>query len=360
MGPLINMAQAAPGNPPHPDLIARLGQSASDPAGMRYGPIGGDLVFRQAFAAEQSAIYGGEIGADEVAVTAGCNLAFFISMVSLARSGEAVILPAPWYFNHEMALKILGIEARRLQLKGEDGFVPRVEAAEPLIDSKVRAIILVTPNNPTGAVYPESVIRDFAALCRRKGIALVLDETYRDLMPAHYERPHRMFADPQWRDTIIQLYSFSKAYCIPGHRLGAITAGRDSLVEIGKALDTVQICPPRPAQAALTWAIPAMRAWRAANRAEINARAQAFRKAFAELNDWHVASIGAYFAYVRHPYRGVPSRTVIERMAKERGVLGLPGSYFGPEEDDHVRIAFANTGVDQIAELPGRLRDMRF
>ena len=359
-GPLINMAQAAPSNPPHPDLIARIGQSASDPAGMRYGPIGGDLTFRQAFAAEQSAIYGGEIGADEVAITAGCNLAFFITMVSLARAGEAVILPAPWYFNHEMALNILGIEARRLQLRAGDGFIPMVADAEPLIDSKVRAIVLVTPNNPTGAVYPESVIREFAALCRRKKIALVLDETYRDLMPAKFDRPHRMFAEPDWRATVIQLYSFSKAYCIPGHRLGAITAGRDAQAEIGKALDTVQICPPRPAQAALTWAIPAMRTWRSENRAEINRRADAFRSAFASLNDWHVASVGAYFAYVRHPYRGVPSRTVIERMAKERGVLGLPGSYFGPEEDDHVRIAFANTGVDQIAELPARLRDMTF
>lgn len=359
-GPLINMAQAAPGNPPHPDLIAKIGVSASDPAGMRYGPIGGDLAFRQAFATEQAAIYGGEVGADEVAITAGCNLAFFITMLSLARAGEGVILPAPWYFNHEMALKMLGIEARRLQLEAANGFVPRVEAAEALIDAKVRAIVLVTPNNPTGAVYPESVIRDFVALCRCHKITLVLDETYRDLMPGQYDRPHTVFADASWRDSVIQLYSFSKAYCIPGHRLGAITAGREAMVEIGKALDTVQICPPRPAQAALTWAIPAMRDWRAANRREINARADAFRAAFKQLNDWHVASVGAYFAYVRHPYHGVPSRTVIQKMAQERGVLGLPGSYFGPAEDDHVRIAFANTGIDLIAELPARLRDMRF
>ncbi len=359
-GPLINMAQAAPSNPPHPDLIARIAQSASDPAGMRYGPIGGSTAFCQAFAAEQSAIYGGAVGAEEVAITAGCNEAFFVAALSLAKAGEAIILPAPWYFNHEMALRMLGIEARRLQLQAGNGFVPQAEDAEPLIDGKVKAIVLVTPNNPTGAVYPESTIRDFAALCRRKKIALVLDETYRDLLPVQYERPHRIFADPQWRDTIIQLYSFSKAYCIPGLRLGAITASREAQTEIGKALDAIQICAPRPAQAALTWAIPSMREWRAGNRAEINRRADAFRAAFKELNDWQVASVGAYFAYVRHPYRGVPSRTVIERMAKERGVLGLPGSYFGPQEDDHVRIAFANTGVDLIAELPGRLRDMAF
>ncbi|MFO1173352.1 MAG: aminotransferase [Hyphomicrobiaceae bacterium] len=360
MGPLINMAQAAPSSPPHPEIIARIGASAGDPAGMRYGSIPGDLSFREAFAIEQTAIYGGDIGPDDVAITAGCNLAFFATILSLARAGEAVILPAPWYFNHEMALKTLGIEARRLQLEAADGFVPQVEAAERLIDDKVRAIVLVTPNNPTGAVYPGSVIRAFADLCRRRNITLVLDETYRDLMPAQYDRPHTAFADPAWRQSVIQLYSFSKSYCIPGLRLGAITADRAALAEIGKALDSMQICAPRPAQAALTWAIPAMRAWREANRAEINARADAFRKAFAELNDWHVASIGAYFAYVRHPYRGVPSRTVIQKMAQERGVLGLPGSYFGPEEDDHLRIAFANTGIDQIAELPARLRTMRF
>ena len=110
-------------------------------------------------------------------------MAFFATMMMLARHGDAVLLPTPWYFNHQMSLDMLGIEARPLPCRAEAGFVPRVEDAAALIDEKVRAVILVTPNNPTGAVYPDHVIESFASLCREKGIYLVLDETYRDFLP---------------------------------------------------------------------------------------------------------------------------------------------------------------------------------
>jgi hypothetical protein len=355
-GPLVNMAQAVPSNPPHPELLARFGRDAGTGPAARYGDIGGDKTLREAYAKEVNRVYGSDVTEREVAVTAGCNLAFFISAMSVARAGEAVLLPSPWYFNHQMALQMLGIEARVLPVDPDGGFVPDARAAEPLIDGNVKAIALVSPNNPTGAVYPPETFAEFAGLCRKKGIFLILDETYRDFLPAGTGRPHGLFADASWRETVIGLYSFSKAYCMPGHRLGAVTAARPLLDEVEKALDTVQICPPRPAQGALAWGIGALRDWREENRAELNQRGDAFRRAFKELNDWRVASVGAYFAYVRHPFPGRPAREVAERLATERGVLALPGVYFGPGQDDHLRIAFANVGADVIAQLPERLR----
>lgn len=359
LGPLMNLAQAAPSTPPPAEFLERLSRAGGEAASVRYGDIRGDELLRKAFSAEQSAIYGSDIAPDEVAITAGCNLAFVITMLSVAKAGEAVLLPAPWYFNHQMALQMLGIEARVLPVDPANGFVPEVRVAADLIDPRVRAIVLVTPNNPTGAVYPSATIAEFAALCRKRGIWLVLDETYRDFLPEGLSRPHDLLAKPDWRDVAINLYSFSKSYCIPGCRLGAITAGRGAMVEIEKALDTVQICPPRPAQSTVAWGIGALGAWKAGNRDEINRRAAACRAAFAELNDWQLSSIGAYFAYVRHPFRGVPSRKVAEVLAKTRGVLCLPGSYFGPEQDTHLRVAFANAGTDVLAKLPERLRDLR-
>jgi hypothetical protein len=356
LGPLINMAQAVPSNPPHPELLARFGQDAGTGPAARYGDIGGDRVLREAYAAEVNRVYGSDVMEKEVAVTAGCNLAFFIAVMSVARAGEAVLLPSPWYFNHQMALQMLGIEARVLPVDPAGGFVPEASVAEALIDRKVKAIALVSPNNPTGAVYPPQTFAAFAQLCRRKGLFLVLDETYRDFLPAGHGRPHSLFADPRWRENVIGLYSFSKAYCMPGHRLGAITASRPLLDEIEKALDTVQICPPRPAQVALSWGIGALRDWREENRAELNRRGDAFRAAFKELNDWRLASVGAYFAYVRHPMPGRAAREVAERLAAKRGVLALPGVYFGPGQEDHLRIAFANVGAEVIAQLPQRLR----
>ena len=358
-GPLINMAQAAPGSPPPVEMLRRLGDGAADPAGARYGAISGDEPLRKAYANEQSAIYGAAISEGEVVVTTGCNLAFFVSMLALAKSGDNVLLPAPWYFNHHMALQMLGIETRVLPLSAEAGFVPDPQIAAGLIDARTRAIVLVTPNNPTGAVYPPAIISRFADLAEARKIWLVIDETYRDFLPAGHSRPHELFNRRDWHGHVLQLYSFSKAYCIPGHRLGAITAGAKIVPELEKALDTMIINPPRPSQAAVAWGIGNLQDWRAEARAEINRRGAACRAALDGLNDWRVSSLGAYFAYVRHPFPGTSSIRVAETLATSRGVLTLPGTYFGPAQDTHIRIAFANAGVEVIAQLPERLRGLR-
>jgi aspartate/methionine/tyrosine aminotransferase len=354
-GPLIDLSQAVPGAAPHPELLRRLADAAGSVGGAKYGPIGGDADLRAAYAAELATLYDGRIEAADVAVTAGCNMAFFVAMMLLARQGDAVLLPTPWYFNHQMTLDMLGIEPRALPCRAEAGFVPRVADAEPLLDGRVKAIVLVTPNNPTGAVYPAHVIEGFADLCRRRGLFLVIDETYRDFLPPGSNRAHGLFSGSDWRDTVVQLYSFSKSYAIPGHRTGAITADAGLVAQAAKILDCIQICAPRPAQAALPWAIDGLRAWREANRAEINHRIDVFRAALDPLPGWRIDSIGAYFAYLRHPFEGRTGREVAERLAAERGVLCLPGSFFGPGQDGHLRVAFANVSADVLAGLTGRL-----
>jgi aspartate/methionine/tyrosine aminotransferase len=358
-GPLINLSQAVPGNAPHASLLERMAAAAGSAAGSQYGPINGDAPLRQAYAADISRLYEGRIAPDDTAITAGCNMAFFAAMMLLAHRGEAVLLPTPWYFNHQMTLDMLGIEPRPLPCRAETGFVPRVEDAEPLIDEKVRAVVLVTPNNPTGAVYPAHVIERFAQLCRKRGIYLVIDETYRDFLPQEVNRAHGLFIGDEWRNTVIQLYSFSKSYAIPGHRTGAITADALVIEHIAKILDCIQICAPRTAQAALPWAIDALRDWREDNRAEINRRAQVFQDALAPLPEWKIESVGAYFAYLRHPFPEAGAQQVAEKLATERGVLCLPGSYFGPGQEGHLRVAIANVGSDVLQGLTERFKDLR-
>jgi aspartate/methionine/tyrosine aminotransferase len=357
-GPLINLSQAVPGNPPHQELLERMAVIAGSAATSQYGLINGDVPLRQAYAAELSRIYEGRIEPEDIAVTAGCNMAFFAAMMLLAHRGEAVLLPTPWYFNHQMSLGMLGIEPRSLPCRAEAGFVPRVEDAEGLIDEKVRAIVLITPNNPTGAIYPAHVIESFAQLCARRGIYLVIDETYRDFLPQGMNRAHGLFTGENWRDNVIQLYSFSKSYAIPGHRTGAITADAKLIEQAAKILDCIQICAPRTAQGALPWAIDALRDWREDNRAEINRRAQVFQDALAPLPEWTIESVGAYFAYLRHPFPGAKAQQVAEKLATERGVLCLPGSYFGPGQEGHLRVAIANVGADVLGGLTERFRGL--
>lgn len=354
-GSAIDLSQAAPGSAPPDALLKVAAEAAGSPEAARYGPIQGDMALRQAFAADITTTYCTTMAPANIAITAGCNQAFVTVAMALAKAGNAIIVPTPWYFNHQMTLKMLGIEARALPTLAAHGFVPDVAEARALIDARVKAIILVTPNNPTGAVYPPAVIAAFAALCREAGIMLVLDETYRDFLPANAGEPHELFHDANWQQNVIQLYSFSKSYAVPGWRLGAIVAGEAVQEQVGKVLDCMQICPARAGQKAVAWGIEALRDWREANRADINARAAAFRRAMSGLNGWSVDQAGAYFAYVRHPFGELPATQVAEMLARRWGVLALPGSYFGPGQDSHLRMAFANATTPAIADAVARL-----
>jgi aspartate/methionine/tyrosine aminotransferase len=355
-GRLVDLSQAAPGGAPPPEMLARLAEEAGRAENARYGDITGDAALREALAAQAGALYGGRIEAADFAITAGCNQAFFVAMLTVARAGDAVLLPVPWYFNHQTTCEILGIEPRALPCSAESGFLPRIEDAERLIDARVRAIALVTPNNPTGAIYPPETIRAFAELCRRRGLWLIVDETYADFLPAPGARPHDLFEDESWRQNVIRLYSFSKAYAIPGHRVGAMIADRAVTAQIAKVLDNLQICAPRAAQGALVWALAALARWREESRREIVARGAEFARMLGEVPGWRIDSRGAYFAYVRHPFAGETAARVAERLASERGILCLPGSYFGPAQDTHLRIAIANVDRPTIAALGPRFQ----
>jgi aspartate/methionine/tyrosine aminotransferase len=192
-------------------------------------------------------------------------------------------------------------------------------------------------------------------MCRRRGIWLIVDETYRDFLPAGVNRAHGLFETDAWREGVIQLYSFSKAYAIPGHRLGALVADERLVAQLAKIMDSLQICAPRAGQTALAWAVDAMADWREGNRAEINRRSRAFEAALDAVPGWRIDSIGAYFAYVRHPYHGVPVERVARLLAEERGVSVLPGTFFSPDGETHLRIAVANVAAEALEPLPERL-----
>ncbi len=353
-GPEIDLTQAVPGYPPHPAMLEKLASAAGTRGAAGYGAIEGDVALREALAADMAGCYGAAIGPDRLAITAGCNLAFVMAATTAAAPGEAVMLPAPWYFNHHMALTMHGVETVALPCRAEDGFVPDPAAAERLLTPAVRAIVLVTPNNPTGAVYPPHVIAAFSALCRRRGLWLILDETYRDFLPEG-DVPHRLFADPDWADHLVHLYSFSKSYCIPGHRVGAVAAGGAFRGELLKVLDTMQICPPRAAQSALAWAIEGLRDWRGGNRALMESRAAAFRAAAGQIEGWRLDALGAYFAYMRLPPGMADAVATAELLAAERGLASLPGPFFGPGQARHLRLAFANVDAAAIGRIPSRL-----
>jgi aspartate/methionine/tyrosine aminotransferase len=255
-----------------------------------------------------------------------------------------------------MALDMLGIHAAPLPCRPENGFVLDPAEAAALITPVTRAIVLVTPNNPTGAIYPPDVVAAFAALAAERGLWLILDETYRDFLPEPGLRPHGVFSAAGGLPAhVIQLYSFSKAFALPGYRLGALAGPPGFMEPLGKVLDTIQICAPRIGQIAVGRTMPALGSWREANRAMVAQRGRAFKRLMAEAEGWRVGSVGAYFGYVAPPANLGPAANVSRQMAEQLGVLALPGRYFGPGQEGWLRFAFANAPEERLADLPRRL-----
>lgn len=356
-GPLINLSQAVPGYPAHPQMLSWLAEAAGSQDYTGYGPIEGDLPLRETYAAHVSEIYGASVSAANIHMTAGANQAFMCLAMAVAAAGDAIALPSPFYFNHETTLAMLGIRVVPVACDAEDGFLPNMDAVRGAIAGGVKALVLVTPNNPTGAIYPPDLLREALELCRRNDVWLILDETYRDFLPEGGGKPHDLLSVPGWESNLALIYSFSKSYCIPGHRLGAVTAGPEMVEQLAKIMDNMQICAPRVPQAAVTKAIPALADWRHGNRAEIARRAEALGQVMAKLPAWKIGAMGAYFAYIRHPFEGVRAEVVAEKLASDYGVICLPGVYFGEGQEPYLRFAFANADAPTILELENRLKD---
>jgi aspartate/methionine/tyrosine aminotransferase len=358
--PLINISQAAPVDLPPLALRQAIAEAAiHQPEAHLYGPVLGLPALRAEIAKQWSASYGGEVLASQTAITQGCNQAFCAVMSTLAAAGDEVILPTPWYFNHKMWLDMQGVKA--VPLAAGAGLIPEAEAAAALITPMTRAIVLVSPNNPGGVEYPAETLAAFRDLCRTRGLALIVDETYRDF-DSRDGRPHDLFTDPDWDDTLIQLYSFSKAYRLTGHRVGAVVASPERLFQIEKFLDTVAICPNQLGQIAALWGMQNLAQWLAGERAEILTRRSAMIAGFAALPDWKLLGCGAYFAYVEHPFAEA-SDALCQRLVRDAGLLMLPGTMFQPEGSAEgkrqIRIAFANVDVTGIAETFRRLAEVR-
>ena len=313
------------------------------------------MPLRQSYARHLSDIYDAPIASKNIQITSGCNQAFVATALAVAGQGDRVLMMRPCYFNHESSLGMLGIGIDYVDCDVNHGLLPDCAAIAGAITDKTKAVSLVSPNNPAGSIYPPDLLLEIFKLCQARSIWLILDETYRDFLPLDQAAPHHLFAEDNWQDTLVQLYSFSKSYCLPGHRLGAIAAGSDLVFQLAKIIDNIQICAPRTVQHALAPMIEKLADWRHQNRQRIAARVRVFRHALDQLDGWELRSSGAYFGFVHHPFSGVNSVEVAQIMVRKAGVLVIPGAFFGDGQDQMLRFAFANAGRDVIAKLPDRL-----
>jgi len=352
---IINLGQAIPNFPPSPKALAAARQALAEPATHVYSPDAGLLALRQALCAALAREH--DIQADperEVLITAGANQAFLLALLTLLEPGDRVLLPAPYFFNHEMAVRIAGGVPVGVPVDPASGFQLQLEALEPYLGG-ARAVILCTPNNPTGTVYDPGELARISRELAARDITALTDETYRHLVygSAHHWSPAAL---PEARGHVITVGSFSKSYSLTGWRIGYLVAPAPFVEEAIKVQDTMVICAAVVAQKAALGALQEGPAFVAARCAALDRRRRLLAEHLAAIPGLHwQPTEGAFFAFVR--VAGcTDSLQLAMDILEQAHVVTIPGSLFGPCGEGYLRLSYGSVEEEALAEACGRLK----
>lgn len=351
----IDLCQAVPDYGPPPEMLHHISQAVHDPLTSRYTPDEGLSEVREAVCRRYLRRYAAKMGTDQVCLTVGASAAFWLALVSLCHAGDEVIVQLPCYFDHPMALQALGIRPVYAPYREKERGLPSPATIASLITPRTRAILLVSPSNPTGTVIPPELLRELYFLAQHHRLALVLDETYSDFIEG---MPHDLFTLQDWHSTLVQVMSFGKSYALTGYRAGMLAAAPELIRQALKLQDTMTVCQPRITQLALQYGLDHLDQWVEANRQMMGWRHNLFVEEFnLPGNRFRLVASGSFFAWVRHPFSNKSGREVARRLAIESGILTLPGEVFGPGLEEYLRLAFGNIKEQQIPEAVYRFRN---
>jgi aspartate/methionine/tyrosine aminotransferase len=288
-----------------------------------------------------------------VMVTAGGNMAFVHAILAITEPGDEVILPVPFYFNHEMAIQMADCAAVRVAT--DERYQLDLGAIRRAVTPRTRAIVTVSPNNPTGAVFCEASLRAVSRLCAEQGLYHISDEVYeyftyggvKHVSPGAFEQAEAY---------TISLFSLSKAYGFAGWRIGYLVYPEKLAPAIAKVQDTILVCPPVISQVA---AVAAMEVGPAYPRQFLHGFAAIRDIVMAELRSLEPLCTvpptdGAFYCFIR-VNADVNPLQVAERLIREFRVAIIPGDAFGMTNGCYFRIAYGALEKDTVAEGLGRL-----
>lgn len=344
--PLVDLCQAIPDYPPPAALIQALRSALDDPLTFKYSIDEGLPEVRQSVSDWYLRCYGAAPSPSQLTMTIGASQAFWLAIGSLCQPGDEVLVQLPAYFDHPMGLQALGVRPVYTPFSEAAAGLPELDAIEQLISPRTRAILLVTPSNPTGAVIPPKQLEKLFELAKRHQLTLILDETYNAFTAG---RPHDLFSRPDWSDHFVQLASFGKTFAMTGLRCGALVGSEELIAQALKIQDSMSVCQSRPAQLAVSFGCRNLDAWVADNCRMMATRHDLFRELFLQADiPFKLIASGSFFAWIRHPWPQLSGRQAARILADQANLICLPGEAFGPDLEAYLRLAFGNLPDAQI------------
>ena len=327
---------------PPPHLVEAVERAMRDNQNA-YTPSPGILPAREAVAADFTA-RGVPMTPDRVVLTAGTSEGIELTLGALVDASEEVLVPVPTYPLYTAVLAKLGARAVFYRTDPDRGWAPDLDHVRSLISPATRALVMIDPNNPTGAVYREDVRRTLLELADRHSLVLLADEVYGDLA---YEGPVPPVASLDPAAPVVSFSSLSKAYLAPGWRAGWLAVGRSErlnalLAAILKLADG-RLCSNGPMQHAVTAALTGDRSHQVSLRAALRRRAEVTVERLNAIDGITcVPPTAAFYAMPRVALPpGLTDEDYVLGLLREKGVLCVYGSGFGlPPDGGFMRIVF--------------------
>jgi aspartate/methionine/tyrosine aminotransferase len=350
----ISLGQGVVSYGPPPEVAQAIANFLTNPDLNKYQDVQGIPELRTAIAHKLATENQIQIaGIHQVVVTAGSNMGFINALLAITQPGDEIILQTPYYFNHEMAIEMASCKA--VLVPTDANYQLQLDAIAAAITEQTRAIVTISPNNPTGAVYSAEVLQAVNQLCQAHGLYHISDEAYEYFTydDAEHTSPARF--DPDCQHTI-SLFSLSKAYGFASWRIGYIVLPEHLLASVQKIQDTILICPPVVSQYAALAALKAGREYCMEGVKAIATVRQSVLVGLSELENFCTipATEGAFYSFIK-VHTDLSPMTLVERLIRENQVAVIPGHTFGMHEGCYLRVAFGALQPQTVREGTERL-----
>ncbi len=329
----INLGLGEPDFEPPPEVIRALCDAVR--GGMNhYGPSAGLPALREKVA-ERYQDRDASTTSDNVLITGSGSEGLLSTALALYDPGDEVLVPNPGFVLYAPHARLAGAVPVPYDLEEAHGFQPNLEQLESLVTPRTRALVVNSPSNPTGGLFPRSVVERLVAFAEAHDLTIVSDEVYEEMV---YEGRFASF----WgrSDRVVVVNSFSKILAMTGWRIGFLVAQRPLAVEINKMHYHVMACPSTPAQAAVLVGLNESSATIRAMIREFRARREIITRGLNRVPGLEcVPPAGAFYAFPRFYWPGTSQDVALALL--KRGLITTPGEAFGSLGTGHLRLSFA-------------------
>ena len=359
----VDILSLSAGEPdfPTPDHIVEAAKRALDEGDTRYTPAIGTPQLRSAVAAQSTAVRGVPCDTDRVIITVGAKHAVSEFFQAVLNPGDEVIVPAPYWVSYPDQVRLFGGVPVIAQTSQEHGFLLSKEEFQRQVTPKTKVLVLNTPNNPTGAVYPGELLAELAETAAAQGVIVLCDEVYRDLVYGGHSHVSPLSAvKPELRDRIFVIDGVSKSHAMTGWRIGWGIGHPEIITGMAKVQSQSTSNPSSISQAAALAAVEGKAAYRKKWNKEYAKRRNTLCKGLGAMDGVSCPlPDGAFYAFPS--VKGVLSRmgdgatdvTLSTYLLEEARVAVVPGSAFGAQ--GHIRLAYA-VSLEVVEEAVRRIK----